>query len=86
MHGAIDRFAQELLTTFSEDLGEVALRPSTGGAFFVHVVTLSPSSATEAEGKGEVEVETLIWDRKAQGGFPGMSFPLVHESDARRCA
>ena len=27
--------AQELLATFGEDLGEVALRPATGGAFSV---------------------------------------------------
>ena len=29
--------AQELLTTFEEDLGEVALRPGTGGIFEVRV-------------------------------------------------
>jgi selenoprotein W-related protein len=29
--------AQELLSTFSEDLGEVALVPSTGGAFQIEV-------------------------------------------------
>ena len=29
--------AQELLTTFEEDLGEVALRPGTGGVFEVRV-------------------------------------------------
>ena len=28
--------AQELLTTFSEELGEVALQPGTGGIFTVH--------------------------------------------------
>ena len=29
--------AQELLTTFEEDLGEVALRPGTGGVFEIQV-------------------------------------------------
>ena len=44
--------AQELLSTFSTDLGEVALVPATGGVF---QVTCN---------------ETLIWDRKTDGGFP----------------
>ena len=44
--------AQELLTTFQDELGEVALVPGTGGVFQIRVA-------------GE-----LIWDRKAQGGFP----------------
>ncbi len=29
--------AQELLSTFAEDLGEVALQPATGGAFRIEV-------------------------------------------------
>ena len=29
--------AQELLSTFSEDVGEVALRPATGGAFRIEI-------------------------------------------------
>ena len=29
--------AQELLSTFSEEVGEVALRPATGGAFHIEV-------------------------------------------------
>jgi selenoprotein W-related protein len=29
--------AQELLTTFETEIGEVALRPGTGGVFQVHV-------------------------------------------------
>ena len=44
--------AQELLSTFGTDLGEVALIPGTGGIFQVH-----------CDG-------ALLWDRKAQGGFP----------------
>ena len=44
--------AQELLSTFSDELEEVALRPGTGGIF-------------EVVADGQV-----IWDRKAEGGFP----------------
>lgn len=44
--------AQELLSTFSEELGEVALIPGTGGIFVI-----------ECDG-------ALIWERKADGGFP----------------
>lgn len=45
--------AQELLSTFGQSLGEVALVPDTGGCFEIHVN------------------DTLIWERKADGGFPG---------------
>ncbi|MBF0858507.1 SelT/SelW/SelH family protein [Gluconobacter sp. LMG 31484] len=45
--------AQELLSTFGQALGEVALIPDTGGRFEIHVD------------------ETLIWERKRDGGFPG---------------
>lgn len=44
--------AQELLQTFGQDIGEVALVPGTGGIFVISV-------------KGN-----LVWDRKAEGGFP----------------
>jgi len=44
--------AQELLSTFGPDLGEVALVPGTGGIF---TVTCN---------------DTLVWDRKRDGGFP----------------
>jgi len=44
--------AQELLSTFGADLGEVALIPATGGRFEIHAG------------------ETLIWERKRDGGFP----------------
>jgi selenoprotein W-related protein len=44
--------AQELLSTFGADLGEVALIPGTGGIF---QVTYNGA---------------LVWDRKADGGFP----------------
>jgi selenoprotein W-related protein len=44
--------AQELLSTFGTDLGEVTLVPGTGGIF-----TISCN-------------DTLVWDRKRDGGFP----------------
>ncbi|WP_407975778.1 SelT/SelW/SelH family protein [Brucella pseudogrignonensis] len=49
--------AQELLQTFGQDLGEVALRPGTGGVFEIHVSM--PGGHAE-----------LIWERKRDGGFP----------------
>lgn len=102
----LEQFAQELLSTFGNSLGEVALQPSTGGTFIVKLYHASPltnvassslSTAisvvhddgnrasgenvnTDAEGreKGRVVVnEYLLWDRKAEGGFPGMVSPCV---------
>jgi selenoprotein W-related protein len=48
--------AQELLQTFRTRLGEVALVPGTDGVFRV---TLDAGDGPE-----------LLWDRKADGGFP----------------
>ena len=46
-------YAQELLSTFEADLGEVALIPA------------------EPAGVFQVAVDgVLVWDRKAEGGFP----------------
>ncbi|KAH7350029.1 selT/selW/selH seleno protein domain-containing protein [Plectosphaerella cucumerina] len=56
-------FAQELLSTFSTSLGEVALIPATGGIFTVTITTPSTTSSTSTETK-------LLWDRKTGGGFP----------------
>ncbi|WP_115733626.1 SelT/SelW/SelH family protein [Aminobacter aminovorans] len=44
--------AQELLSTFGTELGEVTLVPGSGGVF-----TVSCN-------------DTLVWDRKRDGGFP----------------
>jgi|TARA_B100000959_G_scaffold281976_1_gene347365 selenoprotein W-related protein len=46
--------AQELLSTFSEEIGEVALSPDheTAGIFQIEMN------------------ETLVWCRKSEGGFP----------------
>lgn len=55
-------YAQELLSTFSTALGEVALQPSTGGVFIVQIQT-----TTAAANGGETHP---LWDRKLDGGFP----------------
>jgi predicted Rdx family selenoprotein len=60
-------FAQELLSTFGGSIGEVALIPATGGLFTVHL-TYKPES--EVEGEDAQAQEVLLWDRKAEGGFP----------------
>ncbi|TDZ23658.1 hypothetical protein Cob_v002922 [Colletotrichum orbiculare MAFF 240422] len=57
-------FAQELLSTFSTSIGEVALQPSTGGTFTVTLTYVSPSSASSEP------TTTILWDRKTEGGFP----------------
>ena len=48
--------AQELLTTFEEELGGVTLVPSTGGRFEINFTA--------------AEVRTLVWSRKEEGRFP----------------
>ncbi|RDW71279.1 hypothetical protein BP6252_07842 [Coleophoma cylindrospora] len=72
------KFAQELLSTFSTSLGEVALQPSTGGTFTIHLYHLP----TDANVPGDISLDTnveklplkvqksLLWDRKTEGGFP----------------
>ncbi|KAF7541663.1 hypothetical protein G7054_g504 [Neopestalotiopsis clavispora] len=62
-------FAQELLSTFSTSLGEVALQPSTGGTFIVTIQHNSvPASASPSEAS---TLQTrVLWDRKTDGGFP----------------
>jgi len=49
--------AQELLTTFQDEVGEVALIPGTGGIFEIR-----------AEGAGIPR--QVIWSRKDEGRFP----------------
>ncbi|KAB8074662.1 Rdx family-domain-containing protein [Aspergillus leporis] len=61
-------FAQELLSTFGTDLGEVALIPTTGGIFTVtmyHSQYQSQSSGAKPETQ-----QTVLWNRKTNGGFP----------------
>lgn len=47
--------AQELLSTFGEDLAAVTLRPGHGGIYEIRLD------------------DTLIWERKRDGGFPQAS-------------
>lgn len=48
--------AQELLTTFEEELGGVTLVPASGGTFEITI--------------NNRQIETLIWSRKHEGRFP----------------
>ncbi|RAH50760.1 SelT/SelW/SelH family protein [Aspergillus brunneoviolaceus CBS 621.78] len=71
-------FAQELLSTFSTQLGEVALQPATGGVFTVTLYhrrgVVGEEEDTAGNGPGQLEAdaitETVLWDRKRDGGFP----------------
>ncbi|KAF1832727.1 hypothetical protein BDW02DRAFT_502323 [Decorospora gaudefroyi] len=63
------QFGQELLSTFGTQIGEIALIPTSGGLFTVELTYLP--SVTEDEGGQDVEAKkVLLWDRKAEGGFP----------------
>jgi len=68
-------FAQELLSTFGTTIGEVALIPASGGIFTVSLTYVPRSKEQEGSHHGdEVQAQTvLLWDRKAEGGFPGVS-------------
>ncbi|KAF2430244.1 hypothetical protein EJ08DRAFT_589404 [Tothia fuscella] len=59
-------FAQELLSTFSTTIGEVALIPATGGIFTVVLTYESKVEIVSVKGVRTV----LLWDRKSEGGFP----------------
>ncbi|KAH9863247.1 hypothetical protein IAQ61_009524 [Plenodomus lingam] len=76
-------FGQELLSTFGTQIGEIALIPCTGGLFEVELMYCVDGEGRGGEGEGEVESKgtskgedkiqvkkVLIWDRKAEGGFP----------------
>ncbi|KAI0014072.1 Rdx family-domain-containing protein [Xylariaceae sp. FL0662B] len=69
-------FAQELLSTFSTSLGEVALQPSTGGTFVVSIAYLQQTpdgpedSSSAAASDNPTVQQRVLWDRKADGGFP----------------
>ncbi|KAL7820228.1 Rdx family domain-containing protein [Trichoderma aethiopicum] len=76
-------YAQELLSTFSLSIGEVALQPSTGGTFIVTIYhhntpssssissTTTSSSELSAAAAAETKVQsTVLWNRKTDGGFP----------------
>jgi predicted Rdx family selenoprotein len=67
-------FGQELLSTFGTTIGEIALIPATGGLFTVTVSYIPQSIGQQGDGKGDkvLPQTVLLWDRKAEGGFPGM--------------
>jgi selenoprotein W-related protein len=59
-------FAQELLTTFEDELGEVALRPGSGGIFEIALDGEIVGSNREGRQMPEVgEVKRLLRDRIA---------------------
>ncbi|KAK3692559.1 Rdx family-domain-containing protein [Podospora appendiculata] len=60
-------YAQELLSTFSTSLGEVALQPATGGVFIVEIVHAYPPDSQHQQQQQRV---STLWDRKTDGGFP----------------
>ena len=59
-------YAQELLQTFSNTIGEVSLIPVTGGIFNITLYT----NTNGTDERQQTVSETLIWDRKRDGGFP----------------
>ncbi|KAL9020990.1 MAG: hypothetical protein Q9185_001817 [Variospora sp. 1 TL-2023] len=65
-------YAQELLSTFSTSIGEVALVPATGGIFIVDIVhSWAPSTTRSDFEDTPLKTQTTqLWDRKKQGGFP----------------
>ncbi|KAI0180463.1 Rdx family-domain-containing protein [Hypoxylon sp. FL1284] len=63
-------FAQELLSTFSTTLGEVALQPATGGTFIVDITFREPSPSSSSSSPTPAIQNRVLWDRKADGGFP----------------
>jgi selenoprotein W-related protein len=60
--------AQELLTTFAEELGGVALVPGDGGVFQVRVALGSAASPPPNPSEGE-----LVACRARDGGFPELA-------------
>ncbi|KAK4238144.1 Rdx family-domain-containing protein [Achaetomium macrosporum] len=66
-------YAQELLSTFSTSLGEVALQPGTGGVFVVEIITTTtttPNLTGKTTAAPVQPTRTVLWDRKIDGGFP----------------
>jgi selenoprotein W-related protein len=66
--------AQELLTTFQAELGEVALVPGTGGVFDVHLDGETLWSRKERGAHPELaELKRLVRDQVAPGRHLGHS-------------
>jgi selenoprotein W-related protein len=72
--------AQELLTTFTEELGEVALIPGTGGIFNIRIDDELIWSRAEAHGFPDIkQLKQLVRDRVAPTKDLGHS---EHSQDA----
>ncbi len=70
--------AQELLTTFTDDLGEVALVPGTGGIFEVRVDGETVWSRKQQSRFPEIkELKQIVRDRIAPGKSLGHSEPIA---------
>lgn len=66
--------AQELLTTFQDEIGEVALQPGTGGIFEVRIGSdILWSRAAEQRFPEMKELKQLVRDRIAPGRDLGHS-------------
>ena len=66
--------AQELLTTFQEEIGEVALRPGSGGVFEIRVEGEGIWSRAEQGRFPDIkELKKLVRDRIAPGRDLGHS-------------
>jgi selenoprotein W-related protein len=73
--------AQELLTTFADELGEVALVPGSGGVFQVHVQgELIWSRAAQGRFPEIKELKQLVRDRVAPGKDLGHSDARTNDS------
>ncbi len=75
--------AQELLTTFTEELGEVALVPGAGGIFDIRVDGDPIWSRKEASRFPDIkELKQLVRDRVAPGKNLGHSDRLTDAADS----
>lgn len=77
--------AQELLTTFSEELEEVALRPGTGGVFEVRVDDTAVVWSRAAEGRfpEAKELKQRVRDIVAPGRSLGHSDQSAGHADSK---
>jgi selenoprotein W-related protein len=68
--------AQELLTTFSTDIGEIALMPGAGGVFAIRIGDDVVWSRAEKGRFPEINgLNQIVGDRIALGCFAGMFAP-----------
>jgi selenoprotein W-related protein len=74
--------AQELLTTFQKELGEVALVPGTGGVFDIRLDDELLWSRKESGHPELTELKRLVRDRIAPGRSLGHSDRAGHSDGA----